>query len=108
MADAKQVDRRRAFAQPAMSTFVRGLGYVSTSLPPMPNKAIYPPDICMPPPEALAGSIHELYAPGKSKVVRFAWQRDINTWISLNPEANRLGFLPEYLAAHGWMYKGPA
>ncbi len=107
MADKRQISYHHAFAQPAMSTFIRGLGYVSADLPKMPDKTVFPAEVCSPPPDALEGSIHELYTPGKIKIVRMAWKRSIKTWVALTPDSNRLGYLPAYLAAHGWSYKGP-
>ena len=54
------------------------------------------------------GTIHELYGPSQLAVVRLRWNAKGNAWMSPNGQGHRIGFTPEYLAHHGWSYKGPA
>lgn len=100
------IDQKRAFSQPTSTVFVPNVGYVSAGPLKMPSVVIFPAARCLPPIGALNDSIHELWSPNRFRTFKMAWR--LKTWQPLQMQGNRLGYTADYLAAHGWEYKGPA
>lgn len=111
---AKKSDRARAMVSPHLHAFVAGRGYIEIGEPelswPREHKPIKPRGeaLCRPSEDAVNMSEHLLMAATGGAPIAFKWLSDQAAWLAFPRPAIRMAFRPDYLAAEGWVYIGPA
>lgn len=95
-----------AMTAPAEHAFLPGHGYVKLGHPALPPRLIKqgPLSNAAPPAGTNNGTRHELQPPMKAQPMVFTW--NAGHWF--REKGNRIAWTPEYLAANGWSYLGPA
>lgn len=93
--------------KPTAHIFQAHKGYFYVGDLPMPPKAIAPASACEPPNDVTKGVVHVLNSPQATEI-RAGWDGLSKTWMPIPNIGRRLAFTSEYLAAHGWTYKGIA
>jgi hypothetical protein len=101
------VHREAALADPCCHAFLHGRGYHHVGAPAMPATAVHPPQVAKPPAAAADMSRHILMPPQGGDGVVLTWWARSGTWVPVLGTGIRMGFSPDYLAAHGWKYQGP-
>lgn len=89
-----------AMREPAAHKLVPGIGYVRLAQP--QGFGRFPQDQCHPPMGTVERSFHMLMPPGGAAPIVFRWVAQC--WVNDDPKSNRLGYRPEYLSSHGWVY----
>jgi len=101
------VNREQAHQDPCCHVFSHGRGYVHVGRPALPARCAHAPARATPPAPVADGSWHVLTPPHGGHGVAMQWSGPNSCWLPVLGTGNRLGFSPEYLAAHGWVYRGP-
>lgn len=101
------VNQDIAMRDPCCHAFHHGRGYLHVGHPPLPAKPAATAAVAKPPAPAADASWHLLVPPHGGPGVALQWHSAKSVWLPVIGTGNRVAFSPEYLAAHGWTYKGP-
>jgi hypothetical protein len=96
--------RQAALMDRTACTLVPGIGYLRLGELRLPDKVIYPPSACLPPPGTPDMTLFDFLTPGTTEPsVKMFWLADLLLWQSPSPlVGNRMAYRPAYLAALGW------
>jgi hypothetical protein len=101
------VNRETAMMDPCCHVFRHGQGYLHVGEPALPAKPVHPPAKAEPPAATADGSWHVLVPQQGGPGVSMRWNAARRCWMPVIGTGIRTAFSPQYLAAHGWTYKGP-
>lgn len=99
-----RTQRHVALRNPSEHVFVPQVGYVK--VPALTQMGRASRGNCNAHSNTEDGSWHCLKIPSGATYITFQWIA--KHWVRIDPSSNRLGFTPEYLSSHGWIYMGKA